>query len=54
MVQQICPTCGCNIGEKEYEKKGIVYCCHPCASGSACECGCCEPVETKEEEKKQD
>ncbi len=50
MPEQICPVCGCDVGEQMYEREGIVYCCEPCAAGSACECGCCEVVEDAEEE----
>jgi hypothetical protein len=46
MAQQICPVCDCDIGDKSYEKEGIVYCCQPCAEGSSCECSCCYPQAT--------
>jgi hypothetical protein len=39
--EQLCPVCGCTVVEEGYEKKGVVYCCEPCATGTACECGCC-------------
>lgn len=40
MPEEICPVCGCDIGENRYQRDGIVYCCEPCATGGACECGC--------------
>ena len=43
MAEQICPVCGCAISGEGYEKDGVVYCCEPCATGGACECGCCRP-----------
>ena len=49
MVEQICPACGCAIGDNAYEKEGVVYCCEPCASGGQCECGCCSIKEEEEE-----
>ena len=50
MTEELCPVCGCVIVGKGYKKKGIKYCCEPCATGSGpCECGCCHLVE---EEKK--
>lgn len=45
MAEKLCPACGCTIVDEGYEKKGITYCCEPCAEGSPCECGCCKPVE---------
>jgi hypothetical protein len=45
MAEQICPTCGCNISGEGNEKEGVVYCCEPCATGGACECACCRPME---------
>ncbi len=45
MAEQICPACGCVIGEEGYEKDGVMYCCEPCATGGQCECGCCTVVE---------
>lgn len=42
MPEEICPVCGCDVGEHPYERDGIVYCCEPCAKGGACECGCCD------------
>lgn len=44
MVEQICPACGCYISGEGHKKKGVVYCCEPCATGGACECGCCRPM----------
>ena len=52
MSKQICPTCGCYIAGKGQEKEGVLYCCEACVEGSACTCGCCRPVETKPEVKK--
>ena len=40
--EQICPACGCHIGTDAYEKENVFYCCHACAMGGQCECGCCE------------
>jgi len=51
MAEQICPACGCHIAGSGYESKGQVYCCEPCANGSACECGCCTVHEEPEEKK---
>lgn len=45
MAEQLCPVCGCAVVDPGYEKKGITYCCEPCASGSSCECGCCDVTE---------
>jgi hypothetical protein len=51
MTEQLCPVCGCVIVGKGYKKKGIKYCCEPCATGSGpCECGCCHPVKEEKEE----
>jgi len=55
--KQICPACGCTIVDAGYTKKGVTYCCEPCASGStsSCGCGCCRAVaEPKKEEKKRE
>ncbi len=49
MAEQICPVCGCTVATDAYEKEGVSYCCEPCATGTECECGCCEIVEEKEE-----
>ncbi len=49
VVEQLCPVCGCAIGDGVYEKDGVKYCCEPCASGSQCECGCCTVVEEEKE-----
>jgi hypothetical protein len=46
MTEQICPVCGCSIGDESYEKDGVTYCCEPCATRSGqCDCGCCTIVE---------
>ncbi|RJQ40706.1 MAG: metallothionein [Dehalococcoidia bacterium] len=45
MVEQLCPVCGCQIGEDAYEEGGTLYCCVPCATEGQCECGCCEEEE---------
>lgn len=50
MTEELCPVCGCSIGNNAYEKDGVSYCCEPCASGSPCECGCCKVVEKKTDE----
>ena len=42
MTEQICPTCGCRIGVNPAKKENVLYCCHACAEGGQCECGCCE------------
>lgn len=47
--EQLCPVCGCHIGADAYKKGKVLYCCHACAIGGQCECGCCKPVEKKEE-----
>jgi hypothetical protein len=41
--KQLCPSCGCHIGESAHEKGSVIYCCQPCAEGksSQCGCGCC-------------
>ncbi len=52
MAEQICPTCGCVIVDKAYEKEGALYCCEPCATAGQCGCGCCTIVEEKQEQKK--
>ena len=49
MVEQLCPACGCAIGDNAYEKEEVLYCCEPCASGGQCECGCCSIKEEEEE-----
>ncbi len=49
MPEQLCPVCGCTIGDKVYEKEGIIYCCESCATGGQCGCGCCTIVEEKEQ-----
>lgn len=51
MAQQLCPACGCVIASG-YEEKGVVYCCEPCATVSACVYGCCEVVKEPRKEKK--
>ena len=45
--EQLCPVCGCSVPEGGYKKEGVTYCCEPCATRSACECGCCEVKEEK-------
>ena len=54
MTEQICPTCGCNIGTEAYEKEGIAYCCEPCGEQSACTCGCCKPVTVEKKSVKKE
>jgi hypothetical protein len=49
---QICPACGCTITGGGYEKGGVKYCCEPCATDNACNCGCCKPVTGEKEESK--
>ncbi len=42
MTVQLCPVCGCSIGDEAYEKEEVTYCCEPCATGEGqCACGCC-------------
>ena len=49
MTEQICPVCGCSIGDEAYEKDGLKYCCEPCADQvGQCGCGCCLLVENKD------
>ncbi len=50
MAEQLCPECGCYIGVDAYEEEGVLYCCHACATGGQCECGCCEAVGKEEDE----
>ncbi len=45
MAEQICPECGCDLGEAACEYDGVLYCCEPCAQGDECECGCCDEEE---------
>jgi hypothetical protein len=45
MAENICPTCGCVIGDHGLEKDGVIYCGEPCTSGTQCECGCCSIAE---------
>ncbi|MCE5265622.1 MAG: hypothetical protein LLG97_19110 [Deltaproteobacteria bacterium] len=40
MANQMCPQCGCIVGDKAFKRGGVVYCCEPCANGCKCECGC--------------
>ena len=50
MTEQLCPVCGCTIVGEGYEKKGVKYCCEPCATGGGpCECGCCHSIEEDKE-----
>jgi len=53
MTEQLCPICGCQIVDAGYKKGGVLYCCKPCATGSQCQCGCCEAVEGTEEEESE-
>ncbi len=46
-TELLCPVCGCTVVEKGYKKEGVVYCCEPCATGTACKCGCCVVEEEK-------
>jgi hypothetical protein len=48
MSEQICPVCGCRVGSNAYKRNGVLCCCHSCATGGQCECGCCEEVEPNE------
>jgi len=49
-AEQVCPACGCHLGETPYKKGKVLYCCEACATGGQCECGCCKVVQ-KEDEK---
>lgn len=51
MEKQICPACGCYIDTDAYEEDGVLYCCKPCANSGQCECGCCEVVESEQEQR---
>jgi hypothetical protein len=42
---QICPKCGCHIGEAPYKKGDVLYCCRACAEGGRCTCGGCDEIE---------
>ena len=49
MTEQICPVCGCSIGDEAHEKDGVKYCCEPCATPvGQCDCGCCTLVEDQD------
>lgn len=48
MAAQLCPACGCEVGEEAFEEDGVVYCCESCATDGQCECGCCEAEEKEE------
>ncbi len=49
-IGEICPTCGCQLGESPYKEGEVYYCCEPCATGGACDCGCCKVVPKEEVE----
>ena len=49
MAEQLCPVCGCTIGDEAYEEEGALYCCESCATGGQCACGCCTIVEEQEQ-----
>jgi len=53
MAKQLCPACGCTIVGAGYKKKGVIYCCEPCATGSPCVCGCCKVVDKPQKPKKK-
>ena len=50
-AEQVCPVCGCQLGEHPYKKGEVLYCCEPCATDAQCECGCCEIKEKTDEYK---
>ena len=52
-AEQICPACGCQLGESPYEKGEVLYCCQPCATGAECQCGCCEAMEKEDSQQSQ-
>lgn len=39
MAEQICPACGCTIGDSGYESGGVAYCYEPCSRGEPCDRG---------------
>jgi hypothetical protein len=48
MTEQICPVCGCTIGNKSHETEGLKYCCESRTTGQGqCVCSCCTIVENK-------
>jgi len=49
MADQVCPECGCNIGDKAFKKEdGVIYCCEPCANTCKCECRCVDESQQAE------
>ena len=49
MADQVCPECGCSVGDKAYKKEGgVIYCCEPCADSCKCECGCIDESQQAE------
>jgi hypothetical protein len=53
MAEQLCPVCGCAITGTGYKKKGVTYCCEPCATGNPCECSCCKVVDKPQKKTKK-
>ncbi len=49
-IGEVCPACGCQLGESPYKDVEVYYCCEPCATGGACDCGCCKVVPKEEVE----
>ncbi len=49
-IGEICPVCGCQLGEGPYKKGEVYYCCEPCATGGVCDCGCCKVVPKEDQE----
>ena len=43
-ADELCPRCGCRLGESPYKQGEVWYCCQPCATGGDCECGDCKVV----------
>jgi len=35
MAEQLCPACGCTIGDEAYEEEGVIYCYESCALESS-------------------
>ena len=52
VMKDVCPVCGCQLGESPYKQGEVYYCCKACAVGDPCECGCCEVVPKEEMDKK--
>ena len=51
-IGDVCPVCGCQLGESPYKEGEVYYCCEACAKGDVCDCGNCKVV-TKDEMRKK-